>query len=160
MQFSLKAQPVRPAPEVVEVELVARVFDDADHVVEVCRTTGLELEENQVFGTDDRERKTVQHDSLLAVHRRTLMLVRGIDDVERILGVGTGREASHSPLCHGVGLKPLVIDGDAGRRQLGNELFSISLFNENEEIKVLGGSWPAPGSERHRSDQAVWNGKS
>ena len=49
-QFSMKPKPVRPVPEVVKVELQARVFDDADHIVKVSWSARSQFHENEVFG--------------------------------------------------------------------------------------------------------------
>lgn len=49
MQLALQAQAVRPAPQVIEVELEMRVLDDADHVVKVPWPAGAQFHEDEVF---------------------------------------------------------------------------------------------------------------
>lgn len=55
LQLSLKTQPIRPVPQVGQVELKVRILDDTDHVIKVCRTAGLELEKDQIFWTHNGE---------------------------------------------------------------------------------------------------------
>ena len=75
VQFALQAQAIRPAPEVVEVEIETRVLDDADHVVKVRRTAGLELQDHQVFRTDNGEGESVEQDCPCACQRLVFLLV-------------------------------------------------------------------------------------
>ena len=50
LQFALKPKPVCPVPEVVQVELQARVFDDTDHIVKVSWSARSQFHKNEVFG--------------------------------------------------------------------------------------------------------------
>jgi hypothetical protein len=49
VQFAVKPKFVRPVPEVVKVEMQARVFDDADHIIKVSWPARPQFHENEVF---------------------------------------------------------------------------------------------------------------
>lgn len=50
LQFALKPKPFRPVPEIVQVELQARVLDNADHIVKVSWSARAQFHEHEVFG--------------------------------------------------------------------------------------------------------------
>lgn len=62
LQFALEAKPVRPVPEIVTIQLQARIFDDADHIVKVSWSTRSQFHEDEVFGRAHPERQTVNID--------------------------------------------------------------------------------------------------
>src|SRR6185437_2255836 len=56
LQFALKPKPLRPVPEVVQVELGMRIFHDTQCIFKIMRATGLELKQDQVLRTTDIQR--------------------------------------------------------------------------------------------------------
>lgn len=50
LQFALEPEPVRPVPEVVEIEVHVRILDNAQCILEVCGAAHPELQQDQVLG--------------------------------------------------------------------------------------------------------------
>src|SRR5688500_9463491 len=56
VKFSMKAQAIRPVPEIGQVKLEMRVLDDAERVLEVVRAACLQLHQNQILSAANPER--------------------------------------------------------------------------------------------------------
>jgi hypothetical protein len=53
VQFTVKAELVRPIPEVRRVEIETRVLHDAQRIFKIMRAAGLELKQDPVLRTAD-----------------------------------------------------------------------------------------------------------
>lgn len=53
VQFTVKAELVRPVPEVRQVELKVGVLHDAQRIFKIMRAASLELKQDQVLRTAD-----------------------------------------------------------------------------------------------------------
>ena len=58
MQLALQAQTIRPAPQVIEVEMRDLPVDDAPGIDQIMIPAGFELQEDQVFGGRHPDRQS------------------------------------------------------------------------------------------------------
>src|SRR2546428_122995 len=58
VQLALQAQPIRPAPQVIEIEMRGLPVDDAPGIDEIMIPAGFELQQDQVFGGRHPDRQS------------------------------------------------------------------------------------------------------
>jgi len=113
VQLSLKIQPIRPVPEIGQVQLKTRVFYDGYHVVEICGAAGFEFEQHQIFGARYPYRKAMDHRQSFAFNCGALLEVSGIDDIERIPGMVRGSKTGDTSFGHRICFNPLFVHANA-----------------------------------------------
>lgn len=159
MQLALQAQPVRPVPEVVEVELQMGVLDDAKRILEIMRTTGLEFQNNEVLRAAHPRGQAEEVQGLSPSQRLCFVRVRRKDQVEWNARMGRMAQTKDPILGHRVLHDPPRVELEPARKKGVSQFGPDSFLGQDKEIDVLSGPEATPGVHSQGSDQTIgWCG--
>lgn len=159
MQLALQAQPVRPAPKVVEIELQMGVLDDTKRILEIMRTTGLEFQNNEVLRAAHPRGEAEEVQGLSPSQRLCFVRVRRKDQIKRNARMGRMAQTKDPILGHRVLHDPPRVELEPARKKGVSHFGPDSFLGQDKEIDVLSGPEATPGVHSQGSDQTIgWCG--
>lgn len=158
-QFLVEPKPVSPVPEVREVEVKMRIFDDAERVLKVVRTTRFKFEEYQIFGAAYPQRQVQKVQGASPGQDRFFVGIRRKQEVKWNAGEGRMAQAKDSLSGHRIVFQPSPV----GLKSLCDQRIGYGCAGrfrrEHQEINVLSRTDRAPGIDGQCANQTIGKGR-